>query len=152
MTDCRDCTDYRKCKGKEWFHYGEIKWCPYQVIWILQNLEEFREGRWPQDPNGSVDQSIRSGFRSEAYYTKPGEVLGEVEARDIAGKINERLLTTTDAGRALIDELKWGSDITKLSRPAKEVLMYLKGWRRKKSSFSQWRSSRNYYKNLTKVS
>jgi len=145
VKECQECKDYRKCvfgAGKAWFSYGEIRFCPYQVLFILEHSEILRDGNWPSNPDGSIytDPNIRTGFRDEAYYCKPEEILGEVESR---------LKTTGSAGEALVDEVRQGLNIDQLSRPAYKALMYVKGWRRKRTNFAQWQASAGYYKSIT---
>jgi len=131
MKDCRSCKDYRQCPGKEWYTYSEIRFCPYQVVWIIEHRDTLLEGNWPDSPDGSIyiDPQIRTGVRDEAYYAKPVGILVEVEAR---------LKTTGVAGEALQDEVKQGLSFEQLSRPARRALMYVKGWRRKKQTFAEW--------------
>jgi len=38
------CRDYRECKGKEWFDWQDLRWCPHQIWWILQSEELLSEG------------------------------------------------------------------------------------------------------------
>ena len=147
MKSCLDCKDYRACMGKEFYTYGEIRWCPYQVIWIIDNSETLREGDWPDCPEGftRIDPSIKTGFSDEAYFTKAAYVLGAVEGR---------LKTTKEAGEALVDEIKEGRvevivedgiiKIVGLSRPAKRALMYIKGRRRKRESYPEWKAGKKY--------
>ena len=135
MDDCLKCKDYRKCSGNRvWYHYGEIRWCVHQVLWIIERSETLRLGNWPLNPDGSsyTDPNIRTGYKSEAYYTKPAVILGEVEYRlDRTGK----------DGKLLWDEVKGGLDL----RPeAESALMYVKGWRRERLSYLNWQKQRDY--------
>jgi len=134
MRECQECEDYNKCpfgEGKAWYHYGEIRWCPFQVIWILEHRGAFLAGDWVDNPDGSsyTDPAIQTGFRSESYFTKPEEVIAQVE---------DRLKTTGIAGEALVDEVDQGLTFQQLSRPAQSALMYVKGWRQKKQTFPEW--------------
>ena len=133
---CLDCKDYKKCprSTKDWFAYYEIRFCPYQVIFIIYRVATFRDSKWPESPYGRNDiaPGVRAGFRNEAYFVKPKIVLAEVEYR--------LRRVTRDAREALIDEIMMGKiDLDDFSRPAKRALMYVKGFRRKKQTFSQWR-------------
>lgn len=153
--ECQKCRDYKDCPGRGWFHYGEIRFCPYQIIWIIENAETLRIGNWPDNPDISTytDPMIKSGYRDEAYYAKPCEILGEVGCRmiEIIGEVECRLNKTSVWGRLLITEVvEMGRTFNELSADARSVVMYLKGWRRKRTSFVQWKASRNYYKSITK--
>ena len=143
--ECQKCKTYKDCIGKQWYNYSEIRFCPYQVIWIIESCGVLFEGNWPDNPDGSsyVDPAIRMGFGDDAYYIKPEGILAEVEAR---------LETTGDAGEALVDEIEDGRvtvivkdgiiKIDGLSRPARRALMYAKGRRRKRESFPEWRADK----------
>ena len=143
MKDCRDCKDYKDCRGKEWYHYGEIRFCPYQVMFIIVNSELLVIGEWPKRPQGAYTDFLPLDISTEAYYTRPTSILAEVEIR--LGRINRYCKL------ALIDEVNNGLTFDTLSRPAIDALMYAKGWRRKRSSFSHWLSSKNNVQNDTKV-
>ncbi len=144
LLPCLDCKDYHKCPysvGKQWYIYIEVRWCPYQVIYIIEHSEELLEGNWPDNPDSSgyTDPMIKLGYRSEAYFTKPEEIIAEVEYR---------LKTTGDAGDALVDEVLSGIvTIDRLSRPARLALMYVKGKDQKSDTFPQWRAKKNYRRN-----
>jgi len=135
--DCRECKDYRDCDGKPWFHYGEIRFCPFQILWIIENSETLRAD-WPPNPDGSsyIDPNIRTGYKSEAYFTKPAGILGEV---------NARLARTGMYGKLLRAEVLAGLD---LSQEARDALMYVKGGRRKRMSFSAWKKWRKLYQKV----
>ena len=144
---CVECKDYHKCPygvGKAWYLYIEIRWCPYQVVFILESSDTLLAGNWPDNPDSSsyTDPMIKTGFRSEAYFTKPVEIIAEVE---------DRLKTTGDAGRALVDEVQRQGvrGIELLSDPAYEALMYLKGRDHKEESFARWRAVWKYRKKPT---
>lgn len=139
---CQRCKDYRDCDGKPWFHYGEIRCCPYQVLWIIENSEILRAGKWPDNPEGSgyIDPKIRTGYKKLAYFVKPVETLAEVEYR--------REKTGTD-GKLLRAEVLAGLE---LSQESKDALMYIKGKWRKRMSYQRWLRHRRYQsKKLTKT-
>lgn len=146
MKDCRECKSYKDCEGHiyivdtdagrqyvNWYHYGEIRWCPYQVMFILESSETLLLGDWPERPEGSsyTDPMIKTGFPDEAYFTKPEEAIGEVEYR--------LARVTRDAREALIDAANRGIvDLKELSRPAHRALLYVKGKNRKKKNYTWW--------------
>ena len=137
--DCRNCKQWKGCLGKlyrcgdettEWYHYGEIRWCPRQVIWIVQCKQTIRDHGWPNDPYGPSDASSPTGtIQTEASFVKPHLIIAELEVRlQRVGRQAELLITQIEDGRTM----------TNLSDGAWEVLMYLKGWRRKKLGFRKW--------------
>lgn len=138
MTDCRSCKDYRECIGKEWFHFGEIRWCPYQCIFILANADTFRAGHWPQDPDRADNNLGQRSIKTEASFVKPELILAEVESR---------LESAPNKGELLITQVEDGRTFETLSDGARAILMYIKGWRRKAISFRKWQWQREQRKN-----
>ena len=134
--DCRKCKDYRECIGKDWYHYGEIRWCPYQVIWILNHKDTLRAGHWPQEPHSSSDNnSGQRNIKTEATFTKPILILAEVESR---------LRRTGLNGKLLVAQIESGRGFNTLAPEARAALMYVKGWRYKRMGFNAWRKKRKY--------
>ena len=134
--DCRNCRDYRGCIGKAWFNFAEIRWCPLQVLWIITHRQELQAGRWPQDPYGSADDNPSTGnTATEASFVKPDVVIAELE---------ERLRSAGSQAELLICQVEDGRSFSNLSSGAREVLMYVKGFRRKDMSFMRWQKQKRY--------
>lgn len=151
VKDCLKCKSYKDCEGHfyevdteagkqyvSWYHYGEIRFCPYQVIWIIEHSDTLLAGRWPPNPEGTsyTDPKIRTGYKSEAYFIKPVEILAEVEARLKRCGIDGKLLKA---------EVLAGLELSQESRAA---LMFCKGKWRKRMSFLQWQRKVRYEKRL----
>ena len=138
--DCRHCKDYRECmQDITWFHYGQIRWCPYQIIWILQHKETLCAGQWPKAEDGSSDSNLgQRSVKTEASFVKPELIIGEVETR---------LERTGKQGELLVTQIEDGRDVSNLSTGAREVLMYVKGFRRKRMGFSAWKKQRKHRQN-----
>jgi len=135
--DCRECRDYRDCAGKPWYSYSEVRWCPYQVLWLIEHLETLLIGNWPTHPEGSsyTDSMIKRRVTSTtAYYTKPCEVASELEWR---------IRQTGVDGKLLIAEVLAGKTY-ELSVEAQNAFMFIKGWRRKLMSYQRWKAQRKY--------
>lgn len=130
--DCRKCKRWRGCPGKDWYNYGEIRWCPLQVIWILQNAETLRAGIYPPRHENSGESRQ---LRGEGYFVKPVSIIIEVD---------ERLKRTGSQGELLVTQVEDGRTLGTLSDGAWEVLMYVKGNKRKRKSFSAWKKERKY--------
>jgi len=130
--DCRRCKRWRGCPGKEWYHYGEIRWCPQQIIWILQHADIFRAGDWVarHEESGGSQQ-----LHPEAYFVKAGIAIAEIEAR---------LRTTPNQGELLITQVEDGRVLGDLSPGAYEILMYIKGKDRKVRDFNTWKREKDY--------
>ncbi len=145
MKSCKNCKSWKDCIGKAWYSYSDLRFCPYQVIWIIENSATLEVGNWPDCPDGSthIDPDIKTGYSSEAYYVKAIGIIAEVGIR---------LKTTGEAGEALVDEIEGGKvTVTEkdgkikfdgLSGPAIRVLMYAKGKKRKKQSYPQWQADK----------
>ena len=140
MSECRKCKDWHDCKAPpDWFHYGEIRFCPYQCLWILSHAETLRAGRWPAQAGQAESSNGQRQFKSEASFVKPEIIIGEVESRlESAGVHGKLLAAQAEAGRTL-DTLDW---------EALQALMYIKGWRRKKMSFRDWKKWRKLYQKV----
>lgn len=134
MKDCRSCRDHKDCIGKEWYTIFDVRFCPFQIEWIIEHSETLREGIWPPSPNGSgyVDPAIKTGNVGSAYYTKPTEILAEVEAR---------LRRTGKDGIILWYQIKQQDH---LNPESKMAFYYITGWRRKVMSYPHWRKQRVY--------
>ena len=132
IKDCNDCKSYKGCFGKEFFTYDDIRWCPWQVRWIIEHTELLRLGEWPPEPEGHVAIRGKRGYASTAYFTKPVEILAEVE---------RRRKRTGIAGELLKAQILAHLD---LSYEAEDALAYIRGYRRKKQSYSAWKKQRRY--------
>ena len=138
--DCRNCRDYPGCIGKAFFNFAEIRWCPLQCIWLLQQKETLRSGRWPKDPYGSADDNPSTGnTATEASFVKPEVVIAELE---------ERLRSAGPQAELLICQGEDGRSFSNLSDGAREVLMYVKGFRRKDMSFMRWQKQKRYRRKM----
>jgi len=141
--DCRDCKDYRECVSPpEWFHYGQIRFCIYQVIWILRNADTLRAGRWPKNPDSVDDNAGQRRIKTEASFVPSIVILAEVEARLIGE--DEEHWNTGLSGKLLVAQIEAGREFDTLDRDARTALLYIKGYRRKKESFNAWKKRRNY--------
>jgi len=138
--DCRHCKDYRECDGFiEWFHFGQIRFCPYQCIFIIRNADTLRAGHWPQNPDRADDNAGQRRIKTEATFTKPILILAEVESR---------LNRTGIHGKLLVAQIEAGRDFDTLDRDARTALLYIKGYRRKRMSFNHWKKARKYYQKV----
>lgn len=142
--DCQDCKSWKDCLGKPFYTYQDIRYCPFQVLWVIEHSETLRIGNWPDNPDSSsyVDPKIKTGYGSEAYFVKAVIILGEVEYR---------LARTGIEGKLLVAEVRAGVSLEELQPESRTSLMFIKGKRRKDTPYSQWKASRNYYKKVVKT-
>jgi hypothetical protein len=137
--DCRSCKDYRLCIPPEWFNYAEIRFCPYQVVWIIQFAETLKAGRWPKDPNMADDNQGGKNIKTEAAFTKPILIIAEVESRLGRTGIN---------GKLLVAQIQAGREFSNLDKEAWDALLYVKGWKQKPESFPVWKKKRKWYQKV----
>ena len=124
--DCRTCKRWKDCPGKDQYLYGDIRWCPLQVIWIVQNAEALRSGKWEAEPD---DSRGSRQVRSEGYFVTAVIAISELEAR---------LTRTHNNGELLITQIEDGRTLSNFSDGAREILMYVSGHRRKRTPFRRW--------------
>ena len=166
--DCRDCKDWRTCLGKtvicprchndearkrncfecggtgyvkEGYLFAELRFCPYQVCWILTNEEILDMGRWP-DTYSIYERPQKSQVAREGYFVKPKLIIAEVRARLDSCKPAE--------AQSLIFQCKANVELPNLTEEAWQVLMYVKGKSRKKMTFSEWRYWQNKMRKSSK--
>lgn len=130
--DCRKCRQWKGCPGKDWYHWGEIRWCVRQIIWILRHADTFRAGEWVarHEESGESRQ-----LHPEAYFVKAVLIIAEVE---------KRLETTGVAGKLLVAQSKVVDNLDMIDDEAWEALMYVSGWNPKAMPFKDWRKQRRY--------
>jgi len=134
--DCRRCKDWRSCIGTEGgYLFAHLRFCPFQVVWILANSDYLHAGKWPPRYS-ALEEPRKHQISEEGYFVKPALIIAEVE---------KRLETTNTQGKLLVAQCKAGETLQTLDDEAWEVLMYVKGWRRKDRSFSAWGKDRRYH-------
>jgi len=147
---CQTCKDWNDCPGKEYFQMSDIRYCPHQILFIIENFIDYRSGnlvitsdKWPPENKvtGYVDTAnIQKSVPSHAPFERPMQIAAEVRAR---------LCKTGADGKFLVVEVHAGEYT--FSKEAKNALYYCSGWRRK-GSYYRWKSNQQYYKSKTKIS
>jgi len=139
MSDCKACKGkYKECIGQESYTVEDIRWCPHQVVWLIEEffqlsgngVERTVDIDWPMLEFGlpSVDKTPQSS----AYFTKPVEIIAELHWR------LERLGRSADL---LLAELQAGME-GHLTDEADAGLHFITGYRRKRQPFYKWKSDR----------
>ncbi len=144
MTDCNKCKDYRQCQGKEFYSWGDVRWCPFQCLWIIEHLDIILLGSWPPSSDGStyIDSPLsKRAAKGEASFVKPVIIAAEIEYR---------LRRTGVDGKLLVAEVQGGKTF-ELSKESQDALMYIKGWRRKRLTYQNWKKQRVYRKTSTVI-
>lgn len=139
MKICQSCRNSEGCIGKEFYTPAEIRFCRYQVLWLLDNRGTLSVGRWPSNPDGSnyFDIPGKPKIKAKAYFEIPCSILAEVLFR---------LNRTGKDGTILLKSIKAGETFGELCYEARSALYYCSGWRRKHQSYSQWLADRRYKK------
>jgi len=96
-----------------------------------------REGQWPLQ---YVESGESRQLHAEAYFVKAVLVITEVEVR---------LAMTDNNGELLVTQVEDGRTLKNLSDGAREILMYVKGNRRKKVGFRRWLKKIYYHGKTT---
>jgi len=170
MIDCKECRRlrlrYQDCGGRDFYSYGDLVFCPFQITWVLRHLEELKAGFWPQKPLTEEEEkanlpslgrvaTVDGGSYGNAGFERACSIAGEVERRiDKTGK--DGLLFRTRYSENYRDEdisklaIKMGMPIDEVERIIDSVLRYVRGWRQKGTPYHQWKSSRHYYQKVTK--
>jgi len=127
---------------RQWYRASEIKFTRRQVIWILENLNIFREGIYPANPgSGGYTDAPYTGSRKRSSRHAPFE-----RACDIAAEVEVRLKRTGLDGFLLEAIHSWGKDETDMAgimgmnlevvfRRTDNALRYIAGWRRMPYSY-----------------
>ena len=134
---CRSCKGWKDCPdaGRDWFSYGEIRWCPYQVFFLLKWAEYLEIGIWPTPE--STCESPKKTISKDAQYVNAAVVMAELRCR---------LEKTGLKGSLLAEECKNREKMLYLSDSAKDALYYVAGWRRKDTNFTTWLAVKRYKK------
>ncbi|MCJ7805712.1 hypothetical protein MUP46_03670 [Patescibacteria group bacterium] len=137
--DCRSCKSWKECPTPErdWYSYGEIRWCPYQVFFLLKWAEYLRIGIWPT-PESTCETPKRT-LSKEAQYVNAAIVIAELDYRLGKTGIKGELLASQckEPDRDKMDYL---------SDSAKDALYYVSGWARKATNFATWLAVNRYRK------
>ncbi len=137
MSDCRSCKSWKDCPtpDRDWFSYGEISWCKYQVFWLLKWAEYLGIGIWPTPE--TTCEAPKKTISTDAQYVNAMVVMAELRCRLEKAGIK---------GELLAEECKVREKVLYLSDKAKDALYYVSGWRRKDTKFTSWLAIRRYKK------
>lgn len=125
-----------------WYEPKEITFRREHLIFLIEHWELLEQGIYPPEPSGdyieigTVDV-IRPNWKS---------------AGNIHGEILHRLKTTKDAGQTLIWEITHGmTKYERLSPAAKGALNYITGWKRRETSYPNWKAMEKYREKYDEV-
>ena len=141
MINCRDCKGYKKCIGKEYYTYTDIRYCGHQVHWVLKNLLLFLDGRWPPTPR-IIEPELN--IKQRTYSTEAGFI----KCRIILADIFSRLDQTGKDGDSLVEAILDEKSDAEFDDDQRSAFHFITGWFPKKSVYRLWKSQRNYRRRL----
>jgi len=139
MNDCEPCIGWKNCLGKEFYTYGEIRFCPFQCIWIIEHAATLSNGEWPEHPTDEID--AKHQLNSEGKFTLACETIAEIRERlkKVDNRRRELLIQETISGRQFSRNA-----VDRMSDEARSVLLYISGWSRKGDTYYDWNRKREY--------
>lgn len=141
MLSCLNCKRWKECPGgKAHYEYKDIRWCVFQISWLFIHSAKLIDGEWPDDPDkvetGYTGGNVKKPIGHEARFVKSALVIGELEARfKTVGKAGQKFLHIAVSGQLVLSDTEF---------ELYEVLMYVKGFKRKLTPFSVWKAVRKY--------
>lgn len=131
---CKTCRSWHGCIiPPSCFSYGEIQWCPHQVMWLLKHLETLEAGQRVKEEVSDTNLKSRQ-LKAEGYFVSPIIIVAELKVR---------LEATGFSGKLLKAQAKADYTLDMLDPEAWEALMFVSGWRRK-GNFSLWKRQQRY--------
>ncbi len=106
-----------------------------QIIWVITYAADLIGNRWPLEPGSCYfDAGSASGYTSaHGSFETASLVRAELDARlDLTGLDGEKLLQEIVASETWFSDHSWS------------VILYCKGRKRKRHSYSQWKADRKY--------
>lgn len=138
--DCRRCKRWQGCIGRLYYDFSEIRWCPLQVIWLIQNWDILEKGQWPQPADFSEGAP---NVQTEGNFVKSAIIMAELKTRLERTRVDGKLLKSEVWNYGDTD-LEAVDIMNRLDRDAYTALMYVKGFRRKKMFYLDWRRKAKY--------
>ncbi len=137
---CPSCNRFimNTCKGYEWYELKEIRFCRWQVLFLLENFHAY-----PTDPYTSgYTEAPRTSHRigANAPFESQAVVFAELEYR---------IEKTGTDGKWLISDVQKGVTLRELAYEPRRALHYCAGWTRKRLSYSAWAKQIKYRHNST---
>jgi len=145
MSDCKTCKGrYKECAGQEFYTVEDIRYCPYQVLWLIEEFFYLDGGgihrtnlEWP-DTLMSELPSVQRFAKTSAYFTKAVEIIAELAVR---------LKRLGKSGDLLLAELQAGME-GNLTDEADAAFHYITGNRRKLKPYYLWKAQRKWRRGI----
>ncbi len=144
IKQCQKCRTWKDCTGHEWYEIREIRYCSWQVQWIIENFLRV----WADEiivmrdtwPSQDVETGYTDAPQTQHAISSHAPFEGVLQ---MVAEVHRRLEWTGSDGRELVLMLEHGTD---LSSNAHDALRYCSGWRRKDTSFKDWLRLREWRK------
>ncbi|KKK56351.1 hypothetical protein LCGC14_3065390, partial [marine sediment metagenome] len=67
----------------DWFSYGDIRYTPEQIFFLLRHKELLEQGKWPSrhTDSGYVGSSKGRTYKTEGYFVKSVIIIAELMIR-----------------------------------------------------------------------
>ena len=157
MKECRykddknrwhSCRSWRDCHGHPYYESYEVRFCRFQMLWLLANLVTLKEGRYPPgSASGYVDMHLESNkpLVGRASFETPVGLAAEVESRldrcGLDGVILKAIVMWGETPDALARGLNM--DYGDVLRRQERALRYVSGWRRRRITYRDFCSHSN---------
>ena len=125
----------------EWFKPGDIRFWPEHVTWALEHLRELEAGHWPRNPAETGYTDVQGPRRGHgAYFEAPICLAAEITARlgkcNIDGILARQCLADGWDEQTLAELMH--TDIYRIRKRVRRVVLYCSGWRRRKVTYSEF--------------
>ena len=140
-SECKPTRDAKGCGGHEWYDPGDLKFCTFQNMWLIEHEEELEAYIWPEAPSGYRPLCIPTSALQQAYFVLYETILAD---------LHWRLERTETDGELLCSEIRQWCEIKQgfrlmdaLSPKAKSALYYISGGRQNhkfEMRYSQWKA------------
>lgn len=145
-SECDYCKKPCSTPNADYYEMNQIKYCSPQILFLIEHLELLRDGIYPCNPintgyTDSIDPSIR---------VQPSGIAGFVTPALIYSDVSSRLKACRKDGETLEHEVRYlHADYYGLLSPsARNALLYISGWRRKRMKYYKWLKQREYRRHI----
>ncbi len=137
LRPCIGCKDWSGCKGFSHYTPGDIRYCWWQIAFLLPYMELLGTFRWPTEETNYTDSGINI-----RYIGSPHANFEEVCI--IYFTLQRRIEATGKDGEDLMHELAvFNAPISSLTPRARDALNYCCG-KERRLSYLAWKKLRNY--------
>jgi len=146
---CRHCKLLCRHPFQNWWPPTQIKFCRFQIMFLLSNYGYLKAGKWPVLQVGKVKvEQLEPGDIQDqtAMDNKPIlDIKGEIDRRiygwnALYGDTERRFGGLAKFQIRLIFNINWELDWDSLEEDAQNIIKYLSGLEPKMADFTHWQS------------